>query len=420
MDNQLPGISPKIPATPITPIKNRILSLDVLRGFALLGILTMNIIIFALPFVYYSNPLAGGEPGLMDKWVFSFNYVFCNLRFMSIFSILFGAGIVLFTQNATRKSDVHKARELHYVRNFWLLIFGLLHAYLIWYGDILAMYAICSIWLYLFRNKSPKTLLIWAGSLIAINALFLYGSNQALQFAPEEVISDMCEKQWFGTEESLQKEIDVYRGGWVQQMSHRVSFAFKSQMNLLFFGGHTTALMLIGMALFKLNILTAKKSKAFYVKMLLISLAIGLPASIFWLNQNNVLGWSCDSLLKGLIYVSLSSLPMALAYIAIIMLLCKSKFNQVLFNWLAPVGKMALTNYLMQSLIATSIFYGHGLGLFGNYGRAELCLFVVGIWIFQIIFSHYWMRYFLFGPFEWLWRSLTYWKLQPMRKLKLA
>ena len=154
--------------------------------------------------------------------------------------------------------------------------------------------------------------------------------------------------------------------------------------------------------------------------MLVIGLLIGLPIAIFGLQQNYANEWSCDfSMLRGSLYGILSSLPMALAYIAFIMLLCKSSIKQVLFNWLAPVGKMALTNYLMQSIIATTIFYGHGLGLFGNYGRAELYLFVFGIWFFQIIFSHFWMRYFLFGPFEWLWRSLTYWKLQPMRKAKL-
>lgn len=402
----------------ITPVKERILSLDVLRGFALLGILTMNIVIYALPFVYYSNPLAGGASSSLDISVYNFNFVFCSMRFMSIFSILFGAGVVLFTENATKKSNINKARELHYVRNFWLLLFGLLHAYLIWYGDILLMYAICSIWLYLFRNKSPKALLIWASVLIAFNAFLLYGLNVLLQFAPSEIMSEMCETTWTGTEESLQKEIAAYKGSWFQQMSNRLEMAFKSQMNLLVIGWHTTALMLIGMAFYKLNIITAKRSKTFYLKMLFIGLAIGLPLSFYWLWQNNVNNWACDNMIMLLIQTSLSSLPMAMAYIAGIMLLCKSRFKQLLFNCLAPVGKMALTNYLMQSLMATFIFYGHGLGLFGNYGRAALYFFVIGIWVFQIIFSYYWTQHFQFGPFEWLWRSLTYWKLQPMRKLQ--
>lgn len=189
------------------------------------------------------------------------------------------------------------------------------------------------------------------------------------------------------------------------------------QVMTLFFGWHTTALMLIGMALYKLDILTAKKSTSFYVKMLVAGLAIGLTISMVGFYYNEINNWEfMYTSMIGQIFVNFSSLPMALVYISIIMLLCKSKIKQVLFNWLAPVGKMALTNYLMTSIIATTIFYGHGFGLFGNYGRSELYLFVFGIWIFQIIFSHYWMRYFQFGPFEWLWRSLTYWKLQPMRK----
>jgi len=280
------------------------------------------------------------------------------------------------------------------------------------------MYSICAVWLYLFRNKSPKTLLIWAASLIIFNLLLFYGSNESLKFAPEEVLSEMCSDQWDVDPASLQEETSAYRSGWLQQMSYRVSSAFENQKNLFFIGWHTTALMLIGVALYKLDILTAKRSKTFYAKMLVATLIIGLPLSLFGLQQNYANGWSCDfSFLMGLFYTSLSSLPMALAYIAIIMLLCKSKIKQVLFSWLAPVGKMALTNYLMQSIIATTIFYGHGFGLFGNYGRAGLYFFVFGIWVFQIIFSHYWMHYFQFGPFEWLWRSLTYWKLQPMRKL---
>ena len=405
---------------PITPVKNRIVSLDVLRGFALLGILTMNIIIFALPFMHYANPSVAGELQGLNKWEFDFNYVFCNLRFMSIFSILFGAGVVLFTQKAARFANNLAERQLHYFRNFWLFVFGLLHAYLIWHGDILVMYAICSTWVYLYRKQSPKTLFIWAVALIVFNTLIYFGFDQLIKLIPEDMYDQVCEEGWNISAEKLSEETLAYRGTWQQQMSYRLSYAFKAQSLIFFFGFHTTALMLIGMALYKLNILNAGKSNAFYLKMLVIGLLIGLPIAIFGLQQNYANEWSCDfSMLRGSLYGILSSLPMALAYIAFIMLLCKSSIKQVLFNWLAPVGKMALTNYLMQSIIATTIFYGHGLGLFGNYGRAELYLFVFGIWFFQIIFSHFWMRYFLFGPFEWLWRSLTYCKLQPMRKAKL-
>lgn len=405
----------------ITPVKNRILSLDVLRGFALLGILTMNIIIFALPMMHYANPMVVGELQAVDKWVFNFNYVFANLRFMSIFAMLFGAGVVLFTEKATMRAGNELAsRQLHYFRNFWLFIFGVLHAYLIWHGDILAMYALCSIWVYLYRKQSPKSLFIWAAVLIAFNTIMFYGFDFLIKLLPDDMYTEFCEEGWNVNPEKLLAETTAYRGSWLQQMEYRITNAFKNQFLILFFGWQTTALMLIGMALYKLDILTAKRSKAFYLKMLIVCLTIGLPLALFGLQQNYAHQWSCEfSMLKSNIYVFLSSIPTALAYVALIMLLCKSRFKQILFNWLAPVGKMALTNYLMQSIIATGIFYGHGLGLFGHYGRAELYLFVVGIWVFQILFSNWWMKRFQFGPFEWLWRSLTYWKIQAMRKNRI-
>ena len=262
---------------PITPVKNRIVSLDVLRGFALLGILTMNIIIFALPFMHYANPSVAGELQGLNKWEFDFNYVFCNLRFMSIFSILFGAGVVLFTQKAARFANNLAERQLHYFRNFWLFVFGLLHAYLIWHGDILVMYAICSTWVYLYRKQSPKTLFIWAVALIVFNTLIYFGFDQLIKLIPEDMYDQVCEEGWNISAEKLSEETLAYRGTWQQQMSYRLSYAFKAQSLIFFFGFHTTALMLIGMALYKLNILNAGKSNAFYLKMLVIGLLIGLP-----------------------------------------------------------------------------------------------------------------------------------------------
>ena len=147
--------------TNIQPTTNRITSLDALRGFALLGILIMNIISHGLPSSHYTNPMAGGMLTGADYWAFTFSQLFANQKFMSLFSILFGAGIVLLTEKIEKTGQ--SAATRHYVRNFWLLLFGLFHAYVIWYGDILVQYATCSIWLFLFRKKSPKTLLIWAG-----------------------------------------------------------------------------------------------------------------------------------------------------------------------------------------------------------------------------------------------------------------
>jgi len=150
--------------------------------------------------------------------------------------------------------------------------------------------------------------------------------------------------------------------------------------------------------------------------MMVIGFSIGLIFGIYGLMQNYARNWTCEySFLLGSQWNFLGSVPMALGYIGLIMWLCKSNALPTLKKWLAPFGRMALTNYLMQSIIATFIFYGFGLGLFGAVGRAEQWLYILGIWIVQILFSKWWLSRFKFGPFEWLWRSLTYWKVQAIK-----
>jgi len=182
-------------------------------------------------------------------------------------------------------------------------------------------------------------------------------------------------------------------------------------------GWHITGLMLIGMGLFKSKVLTAERSKAFYKRMIFWGLGLGLIMGIIGLIQNYKNDWSCEySFFIGSQFNFVGSLPMAFGYIGIVMLCCKTDWINVLEKWLAPVGRMALTNYLMQSIIATFIFYGHGFGWFGTVGRAEQWFYILPIWIFQILFSKWWLSRFKFGPFEWFWRSLTYWKMQSIKK----
>ena len=157
--------------------------------------------------------------------------------------------------------------------------------------------------------------------------------------------------------------------------------------------------------------------KAYYKKMMLWGFGLGLAIGILGLIQNYKHDWSCEfSFFKGGTFNFLGSLPMAMGYIGLIMWLCKSRLVAGLQKWLAPVGRMALTNYLMQSIIATFIFYGFGFGLFGTVGRAEQWFYIIPIWVFQIFFSNWWMSKFRYGPFEWFWRTLTYWKAQPLKK----
>ena len=400
----------------VQPTTNRILSLDVLRGFALLGILIMNIISFAMPGAHYLNPMAGGPLVGADKWAFMFSHLLADQKFMSLFAMLFGAGVVLMTQKIERKGNSAVGR--HYTRNFWLLVIGLFHAHIIWYGDILVQYALCSIWVFLFRKKTPKTLLIWAGIFLAIGFLGNLFFGLSLPYWSAEEVTSLC-NSWQPSAEKLAAETAAYRGNWSDHFPLRQESAIALE-TFLFVADlmwQVTALMLIGMVLFKTNILTAERSRAFYQKMALIGLGLGLPLGILGLVQNYAHNWACDySFFLGSQFNFVGSLPMALGYIGLVMLWYKGSGQRFLQQWLAPVGQMALTNYLLQSIIATLLFYGHGLGLYGTIGRANLWLFVLGIWVFQLLFSKWWLQSFKFGPFEWFWRCLTYWEVQDFRK----
>lgn len=404
--------------TSISPVqtKNRIISLDILRGFALLGILIMNMIAFAMPSANYGNPMASGALSGPDEWAFIFSELFANQKFMSLFSILFGAGIILMTSRMEAQGKNPAGR--HYFRNFWLLLFGLAHAYLIWSGDILVPYAISSIWLFLFRKKSPKTLFVWAGVFFAISLLLNLGLGYLMPYLSTAELTEIC-GMYQPTAQATAAEIAAIQGSWLDQMAVRIPGAIGIQ-TVIFISGtgwHITGLMLIGMALFKTRVLTGERSSALYKKMVIAGLSIGLLLGGLGLMRNYAHGWSCEySFFIGSQFNFLGSLPMALGYIGIVMLLTKSRMLTILKQWLAPVGRMAMTNYLTQSIIATFIFYGHGFGLFGTVGRAEQWVFILGIWIFQIVVSRWWLKHFAFGPFEWAWRSLTYWRLQPMKK----
>ena len=199
--------------TKTKPTTNRIISLDVLRGFALLGILVMNMISYSSPTAIYSNPMAGGLLTGADYGAMAISQVFVNQKFMSLFSILFGAGIVLLTEKIEQTGKSATAR--HYVRNFWLLLFGLFHAYIIWHGDILVQYATCSIWLFLFRKKTPKTLFIWAAVFFSITILMNLAAGLSMPYWSAAEVADLC-KDWKPTAEQLATETAAYQGSWIE------------------------------------------------------------------------------------------------------------------------------------------------------------------------------------------------------------
>ena len=394
----------------------RITSLDLLRGFAILGILVLNIQSFAMPGAAYLNPMAYGDMNGINKWVWMLSHIFGDQKFMTIFSILFGAGIVLITQKAEAKTG--RSMALHFRRTFWLLIIGLIHAHLIWSGDILVPYALCALIVYFFRNLAPRTLIVIGILIISIHTFIYVGIGSSIpQWTPENKLEVLA--TWQPLAADIQEEIEAYTGSIGQQFEKRSESALMMETSIfmMIFLWRAGGLMLVGMGLFKLGILSAHKSNSYYRRSWLISWSLGLPLVIWGVYKNFEAEWLFEySMFLGSQWNYWGSLLVSYGFISLIMLWAKSSRFQTLKERLSAVGQMALTNYLLQSIICTFLFYGFGLGLFGTVDRWGQILIVFGVWIVQILWSKPWLNTFFFGPFEWIWRSLSYRKLQPFRR----
>ena len=394
----------------------RIQSLDFLRGFAVLGILFMNIQSYSMPGAAYLNPFAYGSLDGINWWVWLLSHIFTDQKFMSIFSMLFGAGVVLVTQRAGEKG-VSQA-GLHYRRTFWLLVIGLIHAHLIWYGDILVIYALCALFVYLFRKVRPVRTLIVGLLLIAVHSIFSLFGGFTFEYWPQESRAEIA-ALWQPNDEEIQEEIAAVTGSLSEQISHNSAAALEMETGTFFylFLWRAGGLMLVGMALYKWGVFSAGRSRRFYFRGLILSFLLGFPLIIFGVVHNNAAGWSYEySMLIGSQYNYWGSLFVSFGYICLVMLISLSGSFSRLRTRLAAVGRMALTNYIAQSLICVLLFYGIGLGLFGQVERIWQLVIVLVILLLQIAWSRPWLKRYRFGPLEWLWRSLTYWKKQPFRR----
>jgi uncharacterized protein len=407
-------------AAPVAP-SQRIVALDVLRGFALLGILIINIQAFSMPSTAYFNPTAYGDLRGANRWVWALSHILADQKFMTIFSLLFGAGIILLTTRLAERGQ--SAWKIHYRRNFWLLLFGLAHAYLFWYGDILLLYALCALVVFWFRRLSPPWLIVSGLLSLAVPSALVWFGGATLEYWPPEAYAEML-TDWQPDPMTIQEELTAYRGGWLAQMEARIPHSLEFQTYALSYWGFWRAggLMLLGMALYKWGVVTAKRSPRFYAAMAIIGLIVGLSAATSGVQQNFAHDWEMafSRFGPGFQFNYWGSLLVSGGYIGLVMLWAQWGGLARLQAALAAVGRMALSNYLLHTLIATTIFYGHGFGLFGSVERTGQVIIVLAFWACQLVWSPIWLHYFRFGPAEWLWRSLTYWRLQPMSLKKKA
>jgi uncharacterized protein len=395
----------------ISPVSktDRIVSIDLLRGLAVLGILIMNIQHFSMPTAAYINPTAYGDLTGMNLWVWIFSHILASAKFMSIFSMLFGAGVLIFTQRAELKGL--NSAELHYRRMGWLLLFGLMHGYLLWSGDILVAYSLCGMIIFLFRNTRPVILVRIAFAFFLVPTLLDLFFVWSMPGWPLESVQFTLES-WLPGAKTIEHHLEVYRSGWLEQMELRVPGTIFMQTKYFIMQPfwRVMAMMLLGMALFKWQVLSLGRSSGFYLKMAILGLAIGFLLSGMGVFLNFKYQWTMEfSMFLGSQLNYVGSVGVALGYLALTMLFCRSGCCAGLKSVLSAVGRMALSNYILMTLICTFVFYGHGMGLFGSVERKFQVLIVLAIWTLILIVSPLWLKRFRFGPLERIWRGLTYW-----------
>lgn len=410
-----------------TASTDRYISLDAIRGVAVMGILAMNIVAFALPFAAYSNPVAGGPVSGVDLGTWFFNFVLIDSKMRGMFSMLFGASTLLVIERAAIGN--RSAAGAHYARMIWLAIFGLIHFYLIWFGDILFLYAMCGLLLFAFRNLSVKALTIWATAFFVVGIGFLALGWGAMALAeagrlPAEMASEMnagladMNAEMGPGAASYAKEMAIYLGSYSSIVAHRTGDMLTEPfVMVLMFLWETMGLMLVGMALFKSRMLTGEWEPARYRKWALRCFLIAVPPLVALALYQVESGFSAVSTFGASLSLSAPfDIVMTIGWAALIMWLIKVKANDAVRARLAATGRMAFTNYLTTSIVMTTIFYGYGLGLFGSVGRTALYLFCFGMWAAMLLWSKPWLARFEYGPLEWLWRSLSRGAMQPMRK----
>ncbi len=423
---------------------DRIQSVDLIRGFALLGILLMNIPGFGgadgIMFLNILNGPHNSKDYLTVEVIFSF----FDGTMRGLFSMIFGAGMILFTMNKKEVPGGPSVAEYYYRRLLWLVLFGLVNQYvLLWFGDILFFYGLMGMLLYAFRNSSPRLLWILGFVCIGIGVFKVQDPyNDMRQTRVNYVAAKAAEKEkkkltkeqeealtaWPEIEKNNKPDsirsaerIKEMRGNYAQvwkqllpgSVNYEISYTYDALWDML-------CMMFIGMALFKVGFFSNEARTSTYIMTLLLGYGVGIVLGYYFFKGIT------DNFLDIAYYLDHYRMPhnalydfrrllLCLGHASLLMLVYRSRVVPWLMKALANVGQMAFTNYLVQSIICTLYFYGYGFGNYYKLSFHQLYYFVFAVWILQLIYSSIWLKYFRFGPFEWVWRSLTYWKKQPMK-----
>ncbi len=420
-----------------TPTAERIESIDVLRGFILLGILFMNIPLFGLPHWVGENPvIAGGVEGL-DWWAGMISVVLFDGKMRALFSMLFGAGAYLLTRRAEAAGSEGKARsaDIYYRRMLWLMAFGIFDGYVLgWYGDILYWYGLAGLVLFPLRKLRPRTLIIAAICmlLVGIGMRIVRHEMRTERFAKVTAVRaevaagheldkdqkatleewDERLKEFTPPPEVIQKEVKARRGGYASAIVATAPVFTQWSSEALFLDTDVLPMLIMGLGLARAGVITGQRSTRFYALLAGTCLPVGV-----WIASMEPLAYSRAGFSPEFItpYASggawsyaTQRIILAIGYMSVVMLASRRGVVRPVLGAIAACGRMPLTNYLAQSVVCLLIFTGAGLGLLGEFSRWQLLVLAVAIWVPQVVLSALWLRWFAFGPMEWLWRWLAY------------
>jgi len=427
-------------AAPLPPA-DRILAIDVVRGLAVLGILAMNVVEFGLPLRAYTDPsVAGGDTGA-DLWTWLLQQALFDGRMRALFSMLFGAGLVLIDERMQRSGRGANAADLLLRRCLWLVPFGIAHRFVLqWTGDILYQYGLLGLVAVALRRLRPRTQIL--AGLLALAAFVPIEAwhhhqlaeqrDQAthatqLAAAGEAVPQELQQARTRWERRSAPRrtadndaEIAAMRGGYLTVFRFRWDYhhTFQSTYVYEYFVWDVLGMMLVGMGLCRLGFFAGTMRTRSYV----LALAGGAVATAI----SFALSWQqaeahFSSTALGLNAVAHASYPFlrlcgGLGWAALLIFCVRNGALRLLTAPLASVGRMAFSNYVLQTVCCTLLFLGYGLGHYGEYSRSKLMLVWLAVTAVQVVFSVAWLRWFRFGPLEWAWRALTYWQRPPFRR----
>ena len=444
-----PTERPSVPQIPLTPIliSERVSSIDTLRGIALFGILCSNIDIFAGPETFYELPQGLPDTTFLgahlhlNLTILFLKWLFIEGRMRALFAMLFGVGLVLMAEHAEKRGAQASFADVYLRRNMWLVVFGVLHGVLIFAGDILLPYALSGLLiLYPLRKLTTRSLLI-AGLILSFVAAPLLvprflGTAGDIELSREAktlsnkraagILLNQEEqhivKQWTSLQANHAVVLPPFDEGSISMAGFTVAATSQWQAFLssplsewLFLITESVGAMMIGIALYKIGFFTGRLSYWTYIIVAVVG--YGLSAPLTFLGLTKVYRSGFDFITAEIwLYRPYEVVRIfgAIANVAVAMCFIKAGIWKSAQRLLAKVGRTALSNYIMTSLLCQTVFVWGPWKLYGALPYWKHHLVMLGIWAINACFSILWLRFFAFGPLEWLWRSLSYWRIQPL------